>query len=143
MRLVTRLWIRRELKKARRAGDVERQDLLELVIQEPDVEALVDVASQAEYEYERDLNRQKLEGPRTFGSPFADFFKWLIENREKIFEFIMTIVSLFAMMDNAPEDPEEKERWAASNADRVLLNKLGSDLPKASDLPSGNLEGEL
>lgn len=99
MRIVTKIYLRQELKRARREKSLERIALIEQVLQDDDLLDLVHEANQAEYDYVRDARVKA----GVFGSPFQDFLSWLFENREAILAFILQIIQLFAILQPAPQ----------------------------------------
>jgi len=108
MKIVTKIFLRKELRQARRKNDVEAVARLEQTLNDPDLLDLVHEANAIEWEYERELRlfQAKQSGTTVkadFGSAISDFFAFLFENREGIFEMIMTFIQLIALFSPAPE----------------------------------------
>lgn len=84
-----RLFLRRERTRLRAADDLQRSELLNSVLGDPDL--LDSVSSAVDDEYTRDA---QVSG--AFGGDLLSFFKWLVEHREELLKLILLIVGLFA-----------------------------------------------
>jgi len=98
MQILTRVWLKQELKRAKREGSKERQVIVEAVLNDSDLLELVHEANQAEYDY---VKESRLKGG-VFGGPFQDFLAWLFENRDAILAFILQIIQLFSILSPKP-----------------------------------------
>jgi len=93
MKLVTRIMLKAELRKARRHGDSERVELCQAVLEDGDLHELVAAAAEAEYQYEQDL---KAGG---FGDAIRNALQWVFDHKEEILaaaKLLLTILAVFA-----------------------------------------------
>lgn len=99
MRIVTKIHLKHELQLARKAKQQERVAIIEAVLDDPDMLDLVNEANVAEYEYVRDL---RTKSGAVYGNPFTDFFSFLVENREAIFQMIQMFLQLAVILQPSP-----------------------------------------
>ena len=104
MLAVTKIYLRHELRQAKRAGDYERIALIEQVFSDPDLLQLVHDSNQAEYEYAKDSQSTDA----NYENPFVNFLRWLIENKERIFKFVLQIIQLLSILEPPPPKEDDK-----------------------------------
>jgi len=90
-----------ELRKARRAGDLEKADLISQSLDDGDVLELVSLAAEAEYDYSRGDIRGE------FGDQIRDFLEFFKDFLPQIMEIIATIIQVLAIF--AAENDEEED----------------------------------
>ena len=84
-----RLFLRKERARLRAAGDLQRVELLDQALGDPDLFDSVHDAVDDEYSHDAQVSG-------AFGGDLLSFFQWLISNREEILKLVLLLVSLFA-----------------------------------------------
>lgn len=94
--------LKRFRRKAVLEKDQERVDLIDSVLDDPDLEDLVHEASYEEYAYR--IGEKEIVEAYGQGA-FIKFLKWLVDHREEIFKFILTIIQLLSVLQPKKEFP--------------------------------------
>lgn len=97
--ILIRIGLRKELRRARRAKDEERVDLITQALEDDDVFDLTVEGVYDMYEYDEDVKED-------FGDFLKRFVQWFKDNREEILETIQMIIQILALFALGEDDEE-------------------------------------
>jgi len=96
-KLLIKMVLKRELRKARRKKDLERVDLITQALEDGDLLEYVSMATEAEYDYVRGTKS-------VFGDDTRDFLEWFKDFMPQLMELIAFIMQMLALFGAVEEE---------------------------------------